>query len=51
MDGKFDLQSTPGVGTTVTITFEYTESIELLTLRKNRKICANSVKMLSVKIK
>lgn len=29
MDGKFDLQSTPGVGTTVTITFEYTESIEL----------------------
>ncbi len=29
MDGKFELQSTPGVGTTVTITFEYTESIEL----------------------
>ncbi|MDP5083259.1 MAG: HAMP domain-containing histidine kinase, partial [Rickettsiaceae bacterium] len=29
MDGKFDIQSTPGEGTTVTITFEYSESIEL----------------------
>jgi two-component system cell cycle sensor histidine kinase PleC len=29
MDGKFDLQSEPGKGTTVTITFEYSESIDL----------------------
>jgi len=29
MDGQFDIQSTPGEGTTVTITFEYSESIEL----------------------
>ena len=29
MDGKFDLQSKPGKGTTVTITFECRESIEL----------------------
>lgn len=29
MDGKFDLQSKPGKGTTVTITFEYSESIDL----------------------
>jgi len=29
MDGNFDLQSKQGEGTTVTITFEYTESIQL----------------------
>ena len=29
MDGKFDLQSKPGKGTTVTITFEYSDSIDL----------------------
>ena len=29
MDGKFDLQSMQGKGTTVTITFEYTKSIQL----------------------
>jgi two-component system cell cycle sensor histidine kinase PleC len=29
MDGQFDIQSIPGEGTSVTITFEYSESIEL----------------------
>lgn len=29
MEGKFDLQSKPGKGTTVTITFEYRESLDL----------------------
>ena len=29
MDGKFDLQSKPGKGTVVTITFEYSESIDI----------------------
>ena len=29
MDGKFDLQSKPSKGTTVAITFEYSESIDL----------------------
>ena len=29
MNGKFDLKSTPGKGTTVTIEFEYNESIQI----------------------
>jgi two-component system cell cycle sensor histidine kinase PleC len=29
MSGKFDLKSSPGKGTTVTIEFEYTESIQV----------------------
>jgi len=29
MNGKFDLKSAPGKGTTVTIEFEYNESIQI----------------------